>query len=87
MSRFGQGLAFVSAQMLDRLGKLRPGSCQAELTPNPRRELGAAIPQVLNETMAAGEPTSRRGAFESAHRSKALFQVPVVTLDAIVQVA
>ena len=73
--------------MRGRLGKQQAGSCQVEHTWNPRRELEEAVAQVLHETMAAGEPTSRRGAFESTHGAEALFQVPVITLDAIVQIA
>ena len=72
--------------MLDHLGKLRPGSCQAEHTWTPHCEVREAVAQVLTKGMPTRNHISGGRLFESTHGVQALFQMPVVTLYAIVEV-
>ncbi len=82
----GTGNASVRAKPLDRLGKLWPGSCQTEHTWNPRGEIGEAVAEVLNEGMATGDDAGAARLLEPTHRIQSLLQMPVVALDAVVEI-
>ncbi len=76
----------MRTKMLDRLGKLRPGSCQTEDTGNPNCKLGEAVAEVLHEGMATGDDAGTARLLEPTHGIQPLFQVAVVALHSIVQV-
>ena len=66
---------------LHRLDQLRPRGHEAQVTWHRGGERGAAIAQVLDERMPAGEASAEARLFEAAHRIQPLLQVAVVALQ------
>ena len=66
--------------------QLRPRRHTAQLMGHRGCERGKAIPQVLDERMAAGKNGGRGCLLEPAHRIETLLEMSVISLDAIVKV-
>ena len=78
----GRGLGSGS----DRAGELRPHRREAQRAWHPVGERRKAVPQVLDEGVAAAEAVRRGALLEAAHRAQPLLEVAVVALQAVVQV-
>lgn len=73
--------------VLDRLDQLRPRCRQTVRASNIRCQLGEAIAQILDEGVTAGNDVDGRGLLEAAHGIESLFEVVIVALEAIIEVA
>ncbi len=73
--------------MLNRLGQHRPRRHAAHLTRHGSCAFGEAVAHGLDQRVAAGQRVSSAALLESTHGIQALFEMPMVALDPVVQVA
>ena len=71
---------------LNPLGEDGPSSQQAQRLCQAFRQRRETVTQILDQRVTPHKDLSRGGLFEAAHRAHPLFEMTMITLEAIVQV-